>query len=103
MSNSCPGKIPSPVSSSGAPRKIDGMKLRKVWVIAIAVIKMSRIVIGRVSVRVNDKRNMTTRFMWIPGISPVKVPARMPRRRAEISVSMYDYRRVGINLSCLEE
>ena len=30
MSNLCPGKIPSPVSSSGAPRKIDGMKLRKV-------------------------------------------------------------------------
>jgi len=37
--SSCPGRVPSPVSSSGAPRKIAGMKSRKVWVIAIAVMK----------------------------------------------------------------
>ena len=29
-SNSWPGKVPNPVSSSGAPRKIAGMKSRKV-------------------------------------------------------------------------
>ncbi len=85
ISSSCPGKIPNPVSSSGAPRKIDGMKFRKVWVIAIAVMKTSRIVIGRFDMMANDKRKMTTRFMWIPGIKPVKVPARMPRRRAAIN------------------
>ena len=28
--SSCPGRIPSPVSSSGAPRKIAGMKSMKV-------------------------------------------------------------------------
>ena len=84
-SSSCPGRVPSPVSSSGAPRKMAGMKSRKVWVIAIAVMKTSRIVIGRFDMMVNDKRKMTTRFMWIPGIKPVKVPARMPRRRAAIN------------------
>ncbi len=30
------------MSSSGAPRKIEGMKFRKVWVIAIEVIKIIR-------------------------------------------------------------
>ena len=28
--SSCPGRIPRPVSSSGAPRKIEGMKSMKV-------------------------------------------------------------------------
>ena len=28
--SSCPGRVPSPVSSSGAPRKIAGIKSRKV-------------------------------------------------------------------------
>ena len=40
--SSWPGRVPSPVSSSGAPRKIAGMKSRKVWVIAIAVMKIRR-------------------------------------------------------------
>ena len=86
ISSSCPGKIPNPVSSSGAPRKIDGMKFRKVWVIAIAVMKMSRIVIGRVDIKVRDNTKMATRFMCIPGIRPVKVPARIPRRRVRMSI-----------------
>jgi len=37
--SSWPGSVPSPVSSSGAPRKIAGMKSRNVWVIAIATMK----------------------------------------------------------------
>ncbi len=41
-SSSCPGRVPSPVSSSGAPRKIAGIKSRKVWVIAIAVMNIRR-------------------------------------------------------------
>lgn len=42
--SSWPGRIPSPVSESGAPRKIVGMKSRNVWVIARVVMKMIRIV-----------------------------------------------------------
>lgn len=38
--NLCPGKTPKTVSSSGAPRKMDGMKFRKVCEIAIAVMNM---------------------------------------------------------------
>ena len=51
MRNLCPGKIPNPVSSSGAPRKIDGMKSKNVWVMAIEVIKISNVVMGRVDMR----------------------------------------------------
>jgi len=37
--NSCPGRTPRAVSSFGAPRKIEGIKSMKVWVIAMAVMK----------------------------------------------------------------
>ncbi len=38
--NLCPGRIPSSVSVSGHPKKIEGMKSRKVCVIAIAVMNV---------------------------------------------------------------
>ena len=38
--NLCPGSVESPVSSSGAPKNIDGMKSMNVCVIAIATIKI---------------------------------------------------------------
>jgi len=41
--SSCPGRTERAVSSDGAPRKIDGMKSRKVWVIAIATMKTKNI------------------------------------------------------------
>lgn len=37
--NLCPGRVLRAVSSSGAPKNIDGMKSRNVWVIAIATMK----------------------------------------------------------------
>jgi len=86
--SSWPGRIPKPVSSSGAPRKIEGMKSTKVWVIAIAVMKIRRIVIGRLVMKVSEIRKMATRLMWIPGTRPVRVPARMPRISAIRSWSM---------------
>lgn len=44
MRSSWPGRVPSPVSSSGAPKKIAGMKSRKVCVIAIATMKTIRVI-----------------------------------------------------------
>jgi len=84
--NLWPGRTLSAESSSGAPRKIEGMKSTKVWVIAIAVIKIM-IVKGEVMFRraaEKPKRMTAMRFMWIPGMSPVIVPAMIPKRRARI-------------------
>ena len=36
-------------------------------------------------VRVSVKIDIATRFMWMPGIRPVIVPARMPKRREATS------------------
>ena len=69
------------MSSDGAPRKMEGMKSRKVWVIAVAVMKIRRIWMGMVWVRVRVKRKVVIRLMWIPGIRPVRVPVRIPRIR----------------------
>jgi len=49
-------------------------------VIAIAVMKTRRIVVGRDVMKVREIRKIATRFMWIPGTRPVNVPARMPRK-----------------------
>jgi len=77
--SSWPGRVARHESSSGAPRKMDGMKSRKVWVIAVAVMKIRRVWIGRDAVRVI--MNIAIRLMWIPGIRPVRVPVRVPRIR----------------------
>ncbi len=66
------------MSSDGAPRKIDGMKSRNVWVIAIETMKIRSGVVGVFEVRVRLRAEIATRLMWIPGIRPVKVPARIP-------------------------
>lgn len=90
----CPGRTERKESSSGAPRKIDGMKSTKVWVIAMEVMKIIR-VRGVVIVNRNVEKLrsiIAMRFMWMPGVRPVRVPARMPRRRAiRSSSSMYYY------------
>ena len=78
--SSWPGRTDSAVSSDGAPRKMDGMKSRKVWVIAIAVMKINRIVGSSVCVSVKDRTEIEIRLMWIPGIRPEIVPAAIPRR-----------------------
>ena len=41
---SCPGKMDKKVSSSGAPRKTEGMKSINVWVVAIETINIARTV-----------------------------------------------------------
>ena len=79
--SSCPGRVPSPVSSSGAPRKIAGMKSRKVWVIAIAVMNIISVIGWSCEMNAREKIKMATRLMWMPGVSPVMVPDIMPRRR----------------------
>ena len=68
------------MSSFGAPRKIEGIKSRKVCVIDIATINTTRIIgeIPRKIVVDADTRRTATRFMWMPGVKPVNVPAMMP-------------------------
>lgn len=77
------------MSSDGAPRKIEGMKSRKVWVIAIVIMKIRRVVGSRFWIRVSERTEIATRFMWIPGIRPVRVPARIPRKRGKIRLSIW--------------
>jgi len=50
-------------------------------VIAIAVMKMMSVIGWSWVIIVRERRKMATRFMWMPGIRPVNVPAMMPRRR----------------------
>ena len=88
-----PGRIERKESSSGAPRKIEGIKSRKVWVIAIAAMKIAS-VNGGVMLRryVESERSIIARrFMWIPGIRPVIVPADTPQRIASISCNNMEF------------
>jgi len=76
------------VSSDGAPRNIEGMKSRKVWVMAVAIMKIRRVWIGTVWIRVMLRRVVVIRLMWMPGIRPVIVPVVIPRRRGMIRFSI---------------
>lgn len=68
------------MSSSGAPRKIEGMKSMKVCVIAIAVIRIKKVVIGRFEMKAIERIEVEIKLIWIPGIRPVNVPAAIPIR-----------------------
>ena len=57
--------------------------------IAIAMMKIRRVVVGRFWIRVRERREIATRLMWMPGIRPVRVPARIPRTRGRIRFSIY--------------
>ena len=83
--NSCPGRTPSPVSSSGAPRNTAGIKSMNVCVIAIAVIKINMTVTGKEVKKINVRRIVAIRFIWTLGISPVIVPAKIPKINASIN------------------
>ncbi len=48
---------------------------------ASATMKVIRVWGGRVFVIVRDRREMVTRFMWMPGIRPVRVPVITPNIR----------------------
>tara|TARA_Y100000034_G_C6515557_1_gene221669 strand:+ start:14 stop:217 length:204 start_codon:yes stop_codon:yes gene_type:complete len=64
---------------------MEGIKSRKVWVIAIETMNIA---IGRGGTEVNSgiereaRRIAAIRLMWIPGNRPVRVPASRPRRTA---------------------
>lgn len=55
------------------------MKSRNVWVIAIAIMKIRRVVVEKVWVAAKERTKIATRLMWIPGIRPVRVPAKTPK------------------------
>ena len=64
---------------------MEGMKSRKVWVIDMETRKTTSAIIGIAWKRVREEvRIAATRFMWIPGKRPVRVPAIRPRMRARI-------------------
>ncbi len=78
--NLCPGRTPNAVSSSGAPRYMEGIKSMNVLVIAREVIKMSA-VNGDGIERRSGRRIVTMRLVWIPGKIPVRVPEMIPKRK----------------------
>lgn len=88
--SSCPGRTERAVSSDGAPRNIDGMKSRKVWVIAIDIMKIRSGVGWRFWIRVMDRIAIAIRFMWIPGIRPVRVPVSIPRTNGRMRFNIKD-------------
>ena len=77
------------MSSSGAPRKIDGMKSMNVWVIAIDVMKIKTEVIGNNVAGIRIRKVVAMRLMWMPGMRPVKIPERMPRIKGIISMNIH--------------
>ena len=83
MSNLCPGNTESAVDGSGAPKKIEGMKSKIVWVIAMEIAKEAKEIGDIPKARKKDelpKRMKQTELTWIPGIKPVNTPTRIPRR-----------------------
>jgi len=60
----CPGSIERKVSSSGAPKNTDGIKSKKVCVIAIEAMKTTNEINGIASRAVKDEMRITAiRFM----------------------------------------
>ena len=89
--SSWPGRTDNSVSVSGHPRSIEGIKSKKVWVIAIEDIKTTRKMEGIGDKKETDKeiKKAPIRFIWIPGIRPVIVPAIIPRNKnKKISISI---------------
>lgn len=71
-------------SSSGAPRKIEGIKSKNVWVIAIDVINIIKVrgfVYWSKNVEI-ESSIIASRLIWIPGIRPEKIPEATPSNRA---------------------
>ena len=72
-----PGKTLNAVSDSGAPKKIAGSVSRNVCVIAIEIMKIPRDgnekILDKYAEELTTRR--LTRFIWIPGVMPVKYSA----------------------------
>jgi hypothetical protein len=80
----CPGKTPNADADSGAPKKIEGIKSRNVWVTAIATMNTHN-TNGFVNCNKNGEAESSStaiKFMCIPGINPVKIPANIPKETA---------------------
>ncbi len=65
------------------------MKSINVWVIAIDVMKIKIDVIGNNVAGIRIRKVVAMRFMWMPGISPVKIPERRPRRSGVTSANIH--------------
>lgn len=79
-----PGRTPNAMSASGAPRNIEGIGSRKLWVTAIEIIKTPRTK-GDVKPRKNadkDNKIIEIKFTCMPGIKPVMMPAEIPNNIA---------------------
>jgi len=79
-----PGNTPNAEADSGAPRKIEGIKSKKVCVTAIATIN-TQSTNGCVNCNKNgeaESSRTAIKFMCIPGIKPVKIPANIPKETA---------------------
>ena len=57
----------------------------KVCVIAIEVMKIKMSVIGNCVSEIEISRIVAMRFIWMPGIKPVIVPAKIPKIKARIN------------------
>ena len=82
----CPGNIDNAVSSSGHPKNTEGIKSVNVCVIDIETMKTARY-IGLIFMKIEVEREISKtprRFIWIPGVNPVTIPARMPINKARI-------------------
>lgn len=83
------------MSSSGLPRKIEGIKSRKVWVIDIATMKITRTIGFREENKGRAEiKNAETKFTCMPGVKPVIIPAEMPKINAKTpnSIILLDFK-----------
>ena len=68
------------MSASGAPKNIDGIESRNVWVIPKLMMNVAN---ARGDAKPSSEEDNVisrtdTRFTWIPGTRPVKIPAPIP-------------------------
>jgi hypothetical protein len=85
IKNSCPGRTPSAVSSSGAPKKTEGIKSINVWVIAIEIMNVIEMKGGNTTIIGEESKRIDMRLICIPGRMPVIIPAKTPKRRGIIN------------------
>ena len=85
-SSLCPGKTDKAIDGSGAPRYIEGIESKKVWVTAIAIMKTASVIGSRMFSNINEieRSNVHTVLMCNPGISPVRIPNKIPDNVAKI-------------------
>jgi len=79
--SSCPGKTESAVSSSGAPKYVEGMNSRNKFVTESVTIKIARGK-GEKCESKNGRAVIVSaeiKFVWSPGISPQIIPKKIPR------------------------